>query len=82
MDRREILERVRQTIYECVPELQGVELRENMGVNAGMGIDSMSFLLIICKLEEEFGARIPNREWRSLSTLGEVADAIIKYMRE
>ena len=82
MDRQEILNRAVKTIYECVPELDGVELREDTSVNSDMGIDSMSFILVVCKLEEEFDIRIPNRQWSRISTLGQLADAIEEYKKE
>ena len=44
-----------------------------------MGMDSMNFILVICKLEAEFGVKIPNRLWKKLSTLGDVLDALQKY---
>ncbi len=81
MTREEKLERTVKIIRDCVPELEGVELREDTVVNTDMGMDSMNFILVICKLEAEFNARIPNRQWSKLSTLGEVVDAIEKYAK-
>jgi len=81
MTREELLERTVRIIYDCVPELEGVELREDTVVNTDMGMDSMNFILVICKLEAEFDVRIPNRQWRRLSTLGQVLDAIEKYSK-
>ena len=81
MTRQELLERTVRIIYDCVPELEGVELREDTVVNTDMGMDSMNFILVICKLEAEFDVRIPNRQWRRLSTLGQVLDAIEKYRK-
>ncbi len=81
MTRQEILEKTVKVIYDCVPELAGVELKEDTVVNTDMGMDSMNFILVICKLEAEFDVRIPNRQWSRLSTLGEVIDAIEKYKK-
>ena len=79
--REQILEKTKKVIYDCVPELAGVELKEDSVVNTDMGMDSMNFILVICKLESEFDVRIPNRQWNKLSTLGEVIDAIEKYKK-
>ena len=79
MTRQEILEKTRKVIYESVPELEGVELNEDSVVNTDMGMDSMNFILVIRKLEAEFGVKIPNRLWKKLSTLGDVLDALQKY---
>ena len=81
MTREEILQKAVKIIYDCVPELEGVELKEDTVVNTDMGMDSMNFILVICKLEAEFDVRIPNRQWSRLSTLGEVIDAIEKYKK-
>jgi len=81
MTREELLERTKKIIYDCVPELEGVELKEDTVVNTDMGMDSMNFILVMCKLEAEFDVRIPNRLWSRLSTLGQVLDAIEKYRK-
>ena len=81
MTREEILQRTVKIIYDCVPELEGVPLKEDTVVNTDMGMDSMNFILVICKLEAEVDVRIPNRQWSKLSTLGEVIDAIEKYKK-
>ncbi len=81
MTRQETLEKTVRIIRNCVPELEGVELREDTVVNTDIGMDSMNFILVICKLEAEFDVRIPNRQWSRLSTLGDVLDAIEKYRK-
>lgn len=82
MTRQEILEATKKVIYECMPELEGVEIDENSVVNTDMGMDSMNFILIICKLEALFDVKIPERQWNKLSTLGEVVDAFEKRMKK
>ncbi len=81
MTRQEMFERTKKIIYDCVPELEGKELKEDTVVNTDMGMDSMNFILVICKLESEFDVKIPNRQWNKLSTLGEVLDALEKYKK-
>ncbi len=80
MTRQEILEQTKDVIFECVPELEGTELREDTVINTDAAIDSMGFTLVICRLEAKFDVRIPNRQWQKLSTLGDVVDAIEKRM--
>ncbi len=82
MTREEILEKTKAVIYECVPELEGVEIDENSVVNTDMGMDSMNFILVICKLEALFDVKIPERQWNKLSTLGEVVDAFEKRLKK
>jgi len=78
--RQEILEKTREVIYECAPDLEGKELDENTVINTDAAIDSMGFTLIICRLEATFDVRIPTRQWQKLSTLGDVVDAIEKRL--
>ena len=80
MTRQEILEQTKDVIFECVPELEGTELREDTVINTDAAIDSMGFTLVICRLEAKFDVRIPNRQWQKLSTLDDVVDAIEKRL--
>ena len=78
MTRQEILEKTKSVIYDCFPDMHDVELDEGSVINTETAIDSMGFVLIICKLEALFDVRIPERQWKKLSTLGDVVDAIEK----
>ena len=82
MTRDEILEKTKKVIYDCMPELAGVEIDENSVVNTDMGMDSMNFILIVCRLEALFGVKIPERQWNRLSTLGDVVDAFDKRINK
>ena len=79
MTRQELYEKTVKIIRDCVPELADAEITEASVVNTDMGMDSMNFILVICKLDAEFGVKIPNKLWKKLSTLGDVLDALQKY---
>ena len=79
MTRQELYEKTVKIIRDCVPELADAEITEASVVNTDMGMDSMNFILVICKLEAEFGVKIPNKLWKKRSTLGDVLDALQKY---
>ena len=79
--RAEILDKTKEIIVESLPELEGREFDESTVINTDTAIDSMGFVLIICKLEALFDVRIPERQWQRLSTLGDVADAIQKRLK-
>jgi acyl carrier protein len=55
-------------------------LTEDSVINTETAIDSMGFVLVICKLEALFNVKIPERQWAKLQTLGDVADAICKRL--
>ena len=77
MTKQEVMEKTVQVIRDCFPDMEGTDFDESTVVNTDTGIDSMGFVLIICKLEALFDVRIPERQWKKLSTLGDVADAIL-----
>ena len=80
--REEILQRSIDVIYECAPEMEVRELREDTVINTDTAIDSMGFTLVICRLEANFDVQIPNRQWQKLQTLGDVVDAIEKRVNK
>lgn len=80
MTKAEVMEKIRGVINDCFPEMADMELDENSVINTDTAIDSMGFVLIICKLEALFDVRIPERQWQKLSTMGDVADAILKRL--
>ena len=80
MTREEVLDNIRKVIRDCVPEMVTEDLQEDPVINPETAIDSMGFILVICKLEALFNVRIPERQWQKLSTMGDVADAILKRL--
>ncbi|MER2151014.1 MAG: phosphopantetheine-binding protein [Candidatus Limivicinus sp.] len=80
MSREEILEKTKSVIFDCFPDLKNQELTEDTVINTDTGIDSMGFVLVICKLEALFDIRIPERQWKKLQTLGDVVDAIARRL--
>ena len=80
MTRQEVLDNIRTVVYNCYPDMEGQKLEESTVINTETAIDSMGFILIICKLEALFNVKIPERQWANLSTVGDVADAIIKRL--
>ena len=80
MTRQEVLEQTKKVIYDCFPDMKELDLQEDSVINTETAIDSMGFVLVICKLEALFDVRIPERQWQKLSTMGDVADAIMKRL--
>ena len=81
MTRQEVLDQTRKIIYDCFPDMKDVDLQEDTVINTETAIDSMGFVLVICKLEALFDVRIPERQWKKLQTLGDVVDAIYKRIQ-
>ena len=81
MTRQEVLDQTRKIIYDSFPDMKDVDLQEDTVINTETAIDSMGFVLVICKLEALFDVRIPERQWKTLQTLGDVVDAIWKKLQ-
>ena len=82
MNRQEILDKIRTVILDCFPDMRDMTMEEDTVVNTETAIDSMGFILVICKLEALFDIKIPQRQWSTLSTLGAVADAVQKALEK
>ena len=82
MTRDEVLQKTKTVIFDCFPEMKDAGLQEDSMINTDTAIDSMGFVLVICKLEALFDVKIPERQWKKLQTLGDVVDAIYKRLPE
>ncbi len=80
MTRQDIIDQTRRVIYDCFPDLAELELNEDSVINTETAIDSMGFVLVICRLEALFNVKIPERQWAKLQTMGDVVDAIEKRL--
>ena len=81
MTRQEVLDQTRKIIYDSFPDMKDVDLQEDTVINTETAIDSMGFVLVICKLEALFDVRIPERQLKKLQTLGDVVEAIWKRVQ-
>ncbi len=82
MTRQEVLEKTKKVIHDCFPDMEVDKLQEDSVINTETAIDSMGFVLVICKLEALFDVKIPERQWNKLSTLGDVVDALWKRIEK
>ena len=79
LEREEVIKGVIAVIKDNVPEMFGSDLDENTVLNEHGIVDSMGFILIVTKLEGKYDVHIPDEAWISLTTVGDLADAILKY---
>ena len=80
MTRQDVLEKTKGVIFDCFPDMRDMDIQEDTVINTDTAIDSMGFVLVICKLEALFDVRIPERQWQKLQTLGDVVNAIYKRL--
>ena len=80
MTREDVVAKTKEVIYNCFPDLAGMDIQEDTVIDTETAIDSMGFVLVICKLEAMFDVKVPERQWNKLQTLGDVVDAIYKRL--
>lgn len=80
MERSEIKERTIKVIRACAPELEGTPLEEDTVINTDTALDSMGFIYIMCKIEDEFQIKISERRWSKMKTLRDLLDEIEKAL--
>lgn len=80
--RDEVIARTKKLIQDNVPDMFDKDLKEDTVLNAEGNVDSMGFILVLTKLEGYYNVKIPDEEWDSLRTIGDVADAVIRNLPE
>ena len=76
LTRQEITDKIIRLIHNFVPELQDAELDESSRINTDASLDSLSLILLITKVESTFDVNIPEKEWDTINTLGELVDKV------
>ncbi len=80
MSRDEVSAKIKKIIFDSVPDRVPEVIEEDTVINNDMAIDSMGFILVICRCEAELGVKIPERKWQKLSTFGEVVDEFMAQL--
>lgn len=75
----EVKERARAIIAEQLPDAYPDRIEDDTVLADDGNVDSMGFILVLTKLEGEFGANVPDEEWGNLRTLDDVARAIAAH---
>lgn len=76
MNRNEIKERIIKVIKDNLPDFRDVDIKENTTINQSQGLDSMTFIYIICKIEAEFKIKVKENRWNKMSTLRDIVDEV------
>ena len=77
MNREEIKEKTIGIIRASVPDLDGVEIKEDSNINTDASVDSMSFIYLMTQIESAFDIKIPQKKWAKLSTFSALVDEIL-----
>lgn len=76
MTDQEMLDELLKIIHICLPETETESVSMDTVINRDLGADSMSFVMLMTKIEARFNVRIPEDTWKDLSTVRDVVDAI------
>jgi acyl carrier protein len=75
----QVKQRAREIIAEQLPDAYPDRIDDDTVLADEGNVDSMGFILVLTKLEGEFGATVPDEKWGSLRTLDDVARAIVAH---
>ncbi|MEG0751339.1 MAG: acyl carrier protein [Oscillospiraceae bacterium] len=76
MEEKQIFEKLVDIIHETMPTTKEEVLTMDTVVNRDIGMDSMNFILVICKIEAAFEIHISDKRWMKLSTLGDLVRTV------
>lgn len=78
MSDQEMMQELLKIIHVCLPETETENVTMDTVINRDLGADSMSFILMITKVESVFNVRIPEDSWKNLATVRDVIKAVRK----
>ena len=76
MTDQEMLDELLKIIHVVLPETETESVTMDTVINRDLGADSMSFVMLMTKIEARFNVRIPEDKWKDLSTVQDVINAI------
>ena len=62
-------------------EFQEIEIDENTKINTQKSLDSITFIYIMCKIEEAFEIKISEKNWIKMETVGDILKEIQKSLK-
>ena len=78
MTREEVASRISDIVRTSLPDFEDAELKEDTRINTELGMDSMTFVYVMCKIEAAFDIKIPHRRWEKMLTFGDTVDEVFR----
>ncbi len=78
MTREEVANRISGIVRASLPDFEDAELKEDTRINTELGMDSMTFVYVMCKIEAAFDIKIPHRKWEKMITFGDTVDEVYR----
>ena len=82
MTDQEMMDELLKIIHVCLPETETENITPETVINRDLGADSMSFILLMTKIEGRFHVRVPEETGAKLATVQDVMDSIRKAQKE
>ena len=82
MTKQEIFDKLLDIVHEAMPQTKNETITSDTIINRDVGVDSMNFILVICRTELAFDIEIPDDKWTGLSTMGDIVDMIDDQMKQ
>jgi acyl carrier protein len=82
MTDQEIFDKILEIAKQAMPELDTEQVTPQTVINRDLGADSLSFIMIICKMEGAFGIEIPDNTWERLSTMQDLIDTVKQLQKK
>ena len=79
--KEEIKDKLIQIIKENVLEFQEIELDLDTKINTQKSLDSITFIYLMCKIEEAFEIKISEKKWIKMETVGDILKEIQKSLK-
>jgi len=80
--REEVASKINEIVKTSLPDFENVELKDDTRINTEIGMDSMTFVYVMCKIEAAFDIKIPHRKWEKMLTFGDTVDEVLKAVNK
>ena len=79
--KEEIKDKLIQILKENILEFQEIEIDLDTKINTQKSLDSITFIYLMCKIEEAFEIKISEKKWIKMETVGDILKEIQKSLK-
>lgn len=76
MTDQEIFDKIKDITIAVLPQMANEEITMDTVINRDLGVDSLSFIMLICKIEGAFDIEIPDAKWKKITKMGELVKCV------
>ena len=79
--KEEIKDKLIFILKDNILEFQEIEIDEDTKINTQKSLDSITFIYLMCKIEEGFEIKISEKNWIKMETIGDIIKEIQKSLK-